>query len=183
MSDPRHPSDGLPPDLADVADLLAEERLRATPLELDRIKLQAGLVISGGGAAAAMSSKIFSHHHTASAAWFQYKPPCPTKDGKVHKGLQAAPQAAAVSDEVVQGARQRGAPWLPAAGVSHSSSPKQSPDHSQTPSTQNAPADTNTPAGTAPVQRGVTVQQKAVHHKKHKAKKHRAKKHRKSTHH
>jgi hypothetical protein len=46
-----------------------------------------GLVVSASGAAVAMTSKfhVLSHHHrhTASAAWFQYKPPCPPP--KKHK--------------------------------------------------------------------------------------------------
>jgi len=99
----------------DIESMLRNRRHRPTPLDLDRVKLQAkrqaerppaiargglvkpgrrivtvavalGLVASGGGAAAAMSGKIhvFTHpHKTASAAWFQYKPPCsPGHKGK-----------------------------------------------------------------------------------------------------
>jgi hypothetical protein len=110
---------------SEIEQMLRDQRHRPTPLDLDRIKLQAkrqaerrsartrgavsapgrrlvtvavalGLVASGGGAAAAMSGKIhvFTHHKTASAAWFQYKPPCkPGHKGryvKVSKGTRAA---------------------------------------------------------------------------------------------
>jgi len=111
---------------SDIEGMLRDQRHRPTPLDLDRIKLQAkrqaagpsavtrrgvvkpgrrivtvavalGLVASGGGAAAAMSGKIhvFTHpNKTASAAWFQYKPPCsPGHKGKwmkVRPGTRAA---------------------------------------------------------------------------------------------
>ena len=113
MEENRWHDESLPPELAELGETLRSQRHRGTPLELDRIKLQAkrqaagrpprhagsimrlrrhaltiaiavGLVATGGGAAAAMSGKIFTHHHTASAAWFQYKPPCPPH--KHHKG-------------------------------------------------------------------------------------------------
>src|SRR5690242_13139981 len=121
MSEPR----GRDEQFHEIEELLRERRHRATPLELDRVKLQAkrqaarpsavtrggvmkpgrrivtvavalGLVASGGGAAAAMSGKlhVFTHHKTASAAWFQYKPPCsPGHKGKwvkVSKHARAA---------------------------------------------------------------------------------------------
>lgn len=102
--------------------MMRDQRHEGTPLDLDRIKLQAkrqasapsrggivrparravtvlislGLIASGTGAAAAMSGKlhVFKHHKTASAAWFQYKPPCPPgKKGTVastSKGARAA---------------------------------------------------------------------------------------------
>jgi hypothetical protein len=110
---------------SEIERVLREQRHRPTPLDLDRIKVQAkaqaarppvgarvgalrparrlvtlfvalGLVVSGGGAAAAMSGKIhvFKHHKTASAAWFQYKPPCPPgkpdKSGKISKRARTA---------------------------------------------------------------------------------------------
>jgi hypothetical protein len=108
-----HRREDLPQELTEVEGLLREQRHVATPVELDRIKLRAkkqaagrpaggfgrlgrravtlliacGLVASASGAAVAMTSKfhVLSHHHrhTASAAWFQYKPPCPPH--KKHK--------------------------------------------------------------------------------------------------
>jgi hypothetical protein len=117
---PRNPQD-LPPELAEIAQLLREQRHSATPLELDRIKLQAksqaarpergvlgsvarlrrraltlaiaaGMVVAGSGAAVAMSGHFFKHHKTASAAWFQYKPPCPPKgkDARSSRRARAA---------------------------------------------------------------------------------------------
>ena len=117
---------------SEIEQMLRDQRHRPTPLDLDRIKLQAkrqaerpsaksrgflipgrrlvtviaalGLVASGGGAAAAMSGKIhvFTHpHKTASAAWFQYKPPCkPGEKGrfvKVSKHARAAWQPRSAS--------------------------------------------------------------------------------------
>jgi hypothetical protein len=170
-----------------------------------------GLVVSGAGAAAAMSGKVhvFRHHKTASAAWFQYKPPCPPgKQVKMSKkGAHASwkhdpckphkppPPPPCGTSKTTRGG-SKGCPPPPCSstrGATHGCSPSPcsltrgnqgcSPVDN-TPTTQAptfvAPVTTITPS--TPNLVNQPVKHKAKKHKAKKKAKHRAKKHRAKKH-
>ena len=208
----------LPPELEEVAELLRDERHRATPLELDQIKLRTkrrafaqqrgirgraglvrrqvltiaiavGMVVAGGGAAIAMSGHFVKRHHTASAAWVQYKPPCPPKHPKGKFSKSSTRGRAAWKHEPCK-PPPKPPPCSVKSSKAHAAGNKpgckpSDPGNGTTTTTlteNSAPTvNTQAPALVPNVQTGVTP--KSSVNAKHKAKKkHRAKKHAKKKH-
>jgi hypothetical protein len=156
------------------------------------------MVVAGGGAAVAMSGHFVKHHHTASAAWFQYKPPCPShnpkgtvsKRGKArgswkHEPCKPPPRPPCSSKGQISKAHAAGArPCTPppcSFGKAHAAGGNSCTPHkpggttptteTTTPVTTQAPVVPNVQSSPgSSVQPTHTVQ-------KHKAKKHKAKKH------
>lgn len=159
-----------------------------------------GLVVSGGGAAAAMSGKfhVFHHHKTASAAWFQYKPPCPPhKPGKWDKASKSAhaswkhdpckphhkpppppPCDSQTSRGAVKGCQPP--PCSTTRGAVKGCQPVDNTPTTQAP-TFVPPVTTVTPPLTQNLVKK-PVKHKAKKHKKHKARKHKAKHHKAKKH-